>query len=56
MEDQPDRLPLLASLEARHDDLLARLEALDLQVEKVLAECLMAAKPCEAATSGAEQS
>ena len=35
-----DQLTLLLDLEARHDDLLLRLDDLDKRVSKTLAECL----------------
>jgi hypothetical protein len=39
--DTPDRhLEALLALEARHDDLLARLAELDNRVQTVLAECM----------------
>ncbi len=41
MIDRNTHLELLQDLEARHDDLLLRLAALDKRVEKTLAECLL---------------
>jgi hypothetical protein len=38
MDGASNRLDILLDLEARHDDLLRRLEELDKRVEKVLAE------------------
>ena len=40
MESTPVRLQALVDLEARHDDLLRQLDALDRRVERVLKECL----------------
>lgn len=48
MDEQTSQLDLLLDLDDRHDDLLARLEALDKQVEKVLVECLAVRQPAEA--------
>lgn len=45
MDDTATRLDVLLDLEARHDDLLRRLEELDKRVEKVLAEWQPARKP-----------
>ena len=39
MDTKKPQLNLLMDLEARHDDLLLRLEELDKRVEKTLAEC-----------------
>lgn len=47
MDDTANRLDILLDLEARHDDLLRRLEELDKRVEKVLAEWQPARKPSE---------
>jgi hypothetical protein len=41
MYDCNTQLELLLDLEARHDELLIRLEELDLRVAKTLAECLV---------------
>lgn len=38
--DAATQLEALLDLEARHDELLERLDELDRRVEKVLAECL----------------
>jgi hypothetical protein len=45
MDGTPHQLDILVDLEARHDDLLRRLEELDKRVEKVLAEWQPARKP-----------
>lgn len=45
MDGTPHPLDILVDLEARHDDLLRRLEELDKRVEKVLAEWQPARKP-----------
>ena len=39
MDARTRRLELLLDLEARHEDLLERLEALDSQVQDVLSQC-----------------
>jgi hypothetical protein len=39
MDHQTAQLDLLIDLEARHEDLLLRLDELDKRVEKTLAEC-----------------
>ena len=39
MDTQTPELDLLMSLEARHDELLLRLDELDKRVERTLAEC-----------------
>lgn len=39
------QLDLLLDLEARHDDLIERLEDLDERTSKVLAECLVIRQP-----------
>jgi hypothetical protein len=39
MDALPKHLKALLDLEARHDELLDRLDELDKQVEKVLAQC-----------------
>jgi hypothetical protein len=52
MDAPTSQLDLLLDLDTRHDDLLARLEALDKQVEKVLADCLTVRNPAEAEVSG----
>ncbi|MHC4400229.1 MAG: hypothetical protein ACYTG0_11180 [Planctomycetota bacterium] len=44
MDGSARHLDSLFELEARHDDLLRRLEELDKRVEKVLSECLGPAK------------
>jgi hypothetical protein len=48
MDEQTSQLDLLLELDDRHDDLLARLEALDKEVEKVLADCLAVRQPAAA--------
>lgn len=45
MDAARSQLETLLDLEARHDDLLQRLDDLDKQVEQVLAENLPAATP-----------
>jgi len=50
MECAEDQLAKLMELDARHDDLLERLEALDREVRKVLAEC----HPAEAAPQASQ--
>jgi hypothetical protein len=40
MESTPLRLQALVDLEARHDELIRQLDALDRRVERVLKECL----------------
>lgn len=45
MFDRNTQLDLLLDLEARHDDLLSRLEELDQRVAKTLAECLLLRQP-----------
>jgi hypothetical protein len=45
MDDQRSHLSELLDLEARHDDLLDRLQELDKQVAKVLADCLAVRQP-----------
>jgi len=40
MDALTGQLEALLDLEARHDDLLERLDALDKRVERVLADCL----------------
>jgi len=45
MEASQRHLETLVDLEARHDELLRQLEALDRQVEKVLADCGAARQP-----------
>jgi hypothetical protein len=45
MSDCNTQLELLLDLEARHDELLSRLEELDLRVAKTLAECLVLRQP-----------
>jgi hypothetical protein len=52
MDEQTSQLELLLDLDSRHDDLLARLEALDKQVETVLADCLAVRQPAETAAGG----
>lgn len=47
MDDTANRLDILLDLEARHDDLLRRLEELDKRVEKVLAEWQPPRRPQE---------
>jgi hypothetical protein len=39
MDTQDPQLDLLMDLEARHEELLLKLDELDKRVEKVLAEC-----------------
>lgn len=39
MESQSQEFDLLMSLEARHEELLQRLDELDKRVERALAEC-----------------
>lgn len=39
MDNQTPELELLMSLEARHDELLLRLDELDKRVERTLADC-----------------
>jgi hypothetical protein len=39
MDTQKTQLSLLMDLEARHDDLMLRLDELDKRVQKVLTEC-----------------
>ncbi len=45
MLDRNTQLELLLELEAKHDDLLSRLEELDKRVAKTLAECLALRQP-----------
>lgn len=51
MAPLPNQLEALLELEARHDDVLRRLDELDKRVERVVAECL-AGSQREAATGG----
>ena len=46
----PRQLEELLELEARHDDVLRRLDELDKRVERVLAECLAGSSQREAPT------
>jgi tetrahydromethanopterin S-methyltransferase subunit G len=46
--DAAAQLETLLDLEARHEDLLQRLDELDRRVEKVLGECLRGRQPGEA--------
>lgn len=55
MDGTPHQLDILVDLEARHDDLLRRLEELDKRVEKVLAEWQPARKPDPALVPNAPQ-
>lgn len=55
MDGTPHQLDILVDLEARHDDLLRRLEELDKRVEKVLAEWQPARKPDLALTPNPPQ-
>jgi hypothetical protein len=50
MEESVPSLETLLELEARHDDLLVRLEELDRRVVQVLAECQVTRPPVEPAT------
>lgn len=55
MDAQTGQLERLLDLDTRHDELLLRLDELDKQVEKVLAECLavrQADEPAPPAYSG----
>ena len=52
MDDQCSHLSQLLDLEARHDDLLVRLQELDKQVAKVLADCLALRQPAETIGNG----
>jgi hypothetical protein len=47
MDDPAPHLDTILELEARQEDLLRRLEALDKQVEKVLAEAQSARNPVD---------
>ena len=52
MGNQAPHLDLLLDLEARHDDLLVRLEELDKRVARVLADCQAVVQSAEAQMSG----
>lgn len=47
MEDRAPHLDALLNLETRHEDLLARLDELDRQVEAVLKECQTGRQPTD---------
>lgn len=47
MDAAMQQLQTLLDLDARHDDLLRRLEELDKRVAEVLAECMAPEKPVE---------
>jgi hypothetical protein len=51
MEDYTAQLATLIDLDARHDDLLDRLDDLDKRVERVLSECLADRAPAAAAST-----
>lgn len=49
MSTNAQHLDLILDLEARHDDLIQRLDDLDQRTAKVLADCLVIRQPVNAA-------